>query len=233
MKWEIISYYRLIQRIAGAVPSCMRVEGPRRLLQELEPARKGYYAYRNNTFSFVPFSDAKASQEKRQAQRQRFLFIDRDGTLIDEPPDGMIDSLNKLKIKDGVLSALQEAQANGYKLVIISNQPGLGTEEFPTEIFLPAQTKLMETLEELGIYVTDAVFCPHFESEPCPCRKPSPFMLEKYLDQCDLAISYVVGDRESDKKLALSLGLAPEHGLVVGDNGRYTWKEILGVILTS
>jgi imidazoleglycerol-phosphate dehydratase/histidinol-phosphatase len=211
----------------------MRVESPRRLQQELEPARKGYYVYRSNTLSFVPFSDAKASQAEKQAQKQRFLFIDRDGTLIDEPPDGMIDSLNKLKIKDDVLAALQEAQANGYKLVIISNQPGLGTGEFPTESFLPAQTKLMETLEEQGICVTDAVFCPHFESEPCPCRKPSPFMLEKYLDQCDPATSYVVGDRGGDKKLAQNLRLAPEHGLVVGENERYTWKEIPGVILSS
>lgn len=233
MRPKITPYYRLTQLTVGATPSCMRVESLRRLQQELEPARKGYYAYRNNTLSFVPFSDAKASHAENQAQKQRFLYIDRDGTLIDEPPDGMIDSLDKLKIKDGILPTLQEAQANGYKLVIISNQPGLGTGEFPTETFLPAQTKLMETLEEQGIHVTDAVFCPHFESEPCPCRKPSPFMLEKYLDQCDPTTSYVVGDRGSDKKLAQNLGLTPEHGLVVGENGRYTWNEIPGVILSS
>lgn len=233
MRSKIIPYYRLTQPTVGAASPCIRVESPRRLQQELEPARKGYYAYRNNTLSFVPFSDAKASHAENQAQQQRFLFIDRDGTLIDEPPDGTIDSLDKLKIKDGILPALQEAQANGYKLVIISNQPGLGTEEFPTEMFLPAQTTLMETLEEQGIRVTEAVFCPHFESEPCPCRKPSPFMLEKFLDQCDPATSYVIGDRGSDKKLAQNLGLTSEHGLVVGENGLYIWNEIPGVILSS
>jgi imidazoleglycerol-phosphate dehydratase / histidinol-phosphatase len=140
---------------------------------------------------------------------QAVLFIDRDGTLIEEPPDEQIDSLPKLKLVPDTIPALLQLRDAGYRFVMVSNQDGLGTPRFPEPTFREPQEFLLELLGSQGINF-DAVFiCPHLPSDGCECRKPKLGLLKDYLTQTpiDASRSYVIGDRETDLQLARNLGI--------------------------
>jgi imidazoleglycerol-phosphate dehydratase/histidinol-phosphatase len=139
----------------------------------------------------------------------RVLFIDRDGTLVEEPPDEQVDSLQKIKLLPGVIPALLELKRAGYRLVLVSNQDGLGTESFPTPTFEEAQDFLRSLLASQGIEFEAEFFCPHRPQDGCECRKPKTGLLLSYLREnpLDLRDSYVIGDRETDLQLATNLGL--------------------------
>lgn len=140
---------------------------------------------------------------------QPTLFIDRDGTLIDEPKtDFQIDSLEKLQLEAGVIPALLQLQQH-YRLVIISNQDGLGTDSFPLEDFEAPQQKMLEIFTSQGIHFDDVLICPHFANENCDCRKPKLGLLTAYITQksFDPEDSYVIGDRVTDLQLAENLGI--------------------------
>src|SRR6202012_206230 len=95
------------------------------------------------------------------------LFIDRDGTLIEEPPDEQVDSLEKIRFMPGVFAALAELAHHGYRLVMVTNQDGLGTDSFPQAAFEQPQQFILETLRSQGIEF-DAVFvCPHRKDDGC------------------------------------------------------------------
>ncbi len=137
------------------------------------------------------------------------LFIDRDGTLVEEPPDEQVDSLEKVRFMPGVFAALAELAGHGYRLVLVTNQDGLGTDSFPRPAFESPQRFILETLRSQGIEF-DAVFvCPHFRSEGCPCRKPNTGLVEEYIRESgvDLSTSAVVGDRDTDLEFAANLGV--------------------------
>ncbi|HEV2441221.1 MAG TPA: bifunctional histidinol-phosphatase/imidazoleglycerol-phosphate dehydratase HisB [Steroidobacteraceae bacterium] len=137
------------------------------------------------------------------------LFIDRDGTLVEEPPDEQVDSLEKVRFMPGVFAALADLTRNGYRLVMVSNQDGLGTDSFPQAAFEGPQQFILETLRSQGI-VFDAVFvCPHFKSDGCGCRKPNTGLVTEYMSASgvDLAASAVVGDRDTDLQFAANLGV--------------------------
>ena len=136
------------------------------------------------------------------------LFIDRDGTIIHEPEDEQIDSLEKLSFLPGVLTALHRLNLDGhYELVMVTNQDGLGTDSFPEETFWPAHNKMMETLEGVGVQFKEILIDRTFESEGASTRKPGTGMLTAYIDgSYDLANSFVIGDRLSDLQLAQNLG---------------------------
>jgi imidazoleglycerol-phosphate dehydratase/histidinol-phosphatase len=138
----------------------------------------------------------------------KVLFIDRDGTIIEEPPDQQIDSLPKLRLVAGVIPALLRLQAAGYSLVLVSNQDGRGTPSFPEESFRQAHDFLMTLLNSQGIRFDAEYICPHFPQDNCDCRKPKIGLLTEYLQKkpIDLQRSYVIGDRESDMELAKNLG---------------------------
>ena len=106
--------------------------------------------------------------------KQRVLFIDRDGTLIVEPPvDYQVDSLEKLEFLPGVLRAMHLiATRLNYKLVMVTNQDGLGTDSFPEDTFWPAHNKMLKTLEGEGIVFDDIIIDRTFEHENKPTRKP-------------------------------------------------------------
>jgi imidazoleglycerol-phosphate dehydratase/histidinol-phosphatase len=139
---------------------------------------------------------------------KKVLFIDRDGTIIQEPPDEQVDSLEKLSFLPGSLVALHHISKRlSYELIMVTNQDGLGTSSFPEDQFWPAQNKMLETLEGAGVQFNDILIDRTFESEGADTRKPGTAMLTRFLDgSYDLANSFVIGDRASDIQLAKNLG---------------------------
>ncbi len=141
---------------------------------------------------------------------QKVLFIDQDGTLIHEPrPDYQLDNWNKLQFMSGVFTWLPKiAKELGYKLVLITNQDGLGTDVFPEEPFLSIHKHVLQTLKNEGVEFEEICIDRSFPHENAPTRKPGTAMLTKYLnnEEYDLAGSYVIGDRLTDLQLARNLG---------------------------
>jgi imidazoleglycerol-phosphate dehydratase/histidinol-phosphatase len=140
---------------------------------------------------------------------QKILFIDRDGTLIEEPPtDYQIDALEKFTLVPGVISALKQiVTKTNYSLVMVSNQDGLGTASFPEETFTPYQNLLIDILSGEGITFDAIHIDPSLPEENSPNRKPEIGMLKGYFNgKYNIAESYVIGDRFSDVQLADNLG---------------------------
>src|SRR5436190_23575342 len=109
------------------------------------------------------------------------LFVDRDGTLIEEPADQQVDALEKVRFMPGVFAALTPLARRGYKLVMVTNQDGLGTSSFPQAHFDVAHDFLLEAFRSQGVEF-DAVFvCPHFKADTCDCRKPSTKLVDAYV----------------------------------------------------
>jgi imidazoleglycerol-phosphate dehydratase/histidinol-phosphatase len=139
---------------------------------------------------------------------RKVLFIDRDGTLIIEPPDEQIDSLEKLEFYPGVFSWLSRiARETDYELVIVTNQDGLGTERFPESTFWPAHNKMIKAFAQEGIVFSQTFIDRSLPHENLPTRKPGIGMLNGFFtDAYDLRNSYVIGDRLTDVQLAKNLG---------------------------
>ena len=140
---------------------------------------------------------------------KRALFIDRDGTLVEEPPvDYQLDSLEKLAFVPKVMRALYFIRKQlDFEFVMVSNQDGLGTASFPEETFWPAHNLMLKTLAGEGITFDDILIDPSMPEEQSPNRKPRLGMLGRYLTgEYDLANSYVIGDRLTDMELAYNLG---------------------------
>lgn len=140
---------------------------------------------------------------------KKVVFIDRDGTLIVEPGDQQIDSLEKLEMIHGIVHGLAMLLRHGYELVMVSNQDGLGTGAYPLEAFELVQGKLLGLLEGEGIRFSEIYICPHTASDGCECRKPLTGLLNDYLasNRIDPERSYVIGDRQTDVLLARALGI--------------------------
>jgi len=147
---------------------------------------------------------------------KKVLFIDRDGTLIIEPADQQIDSLEKLEFYPGAFSWLSKIAAEtDYELVMVTNQDGLGTPSFPENTFWPAHNKVIKAFENEGIKFSDVQIDKSFAHENKPTRKPGTGMLTKYFNgNYDLKNSYVIGDRVTDIELAKNLGA---QGILIND----------------
>lgn len=140
---------------------------------------------------------------------KKALFIDRDGTIIWEPPtDYQIDSLEKLEFLPAVIRNLYKIRTLlDYEFIMVTNQDGLGTEKYPQAHFDSVQHKMMTTLQNEGITFDAIHIDEHFEQDNSPNRKPGTGMLGDYLKgDYDLANSYVIGDRKTDMLLAKNLG---------------------------
>jgi imidazoleglycerol-phosphate dehydratase/histidinol-phosphatase len=139
---------------------------------------------------------------------KKVLFIDRDGTLVVEPPvDYQLDSLEKLEFVPKVFQALAKIAIElDYELVIVSNQDGLGTSSFPEETFWPAQNKIIKAFENEGVVFSDIFIDRSFPEDMSPNRKPRTGMLNKFIyGNYDLENSFVIGDRLTDVQLAENL----------------------------
>jgi imidazoleglycerol-phosphate dehydratase / histidinol-phosphatase len=158
---------------------------------------------------------------------KKVLFIDRDGTIILEPPDQQIDSLAKLALLPGVIPALLRLRDAGYAFVMVSNQDGRGTASFPEASFREPHEFLQQLLTSQGISFEAEFICPHLAKDQCECRKPKTGLLTDYLRSTpiDKSDSYVIGDRDTDLELARNLGVT---GLRVRADGASdeTWPSI-------
>jgi imidazoleglycerol-phosphate dehydratase / histidinol-phosphatase len=139
---------------------------------------------------------------------RKILFIDRDGTLIVEPPDQQIDSLEKLEFIPHVFEGLRQiVQSSQYELVMVTNQDGLGTHTFPENTFWPAHEKMVKAFENEGITFAKTFIDRSRPEDNLPTRKPGTAMLTEYFAvDVDLANCYVIGDRLTDVQLAKNLG---------------------------
>jgi len=150
--------------------------------------------------------------------KKKVLFIDRDGTIIKEPPtDHQVDSLEKLEFLPKAISNLRKiTEETDYELVLVTNQDGLGTDSFPESTFWPAQYKMLKTLEQENIFFKAIHVDKTFEHEKADTRKPGVGMLSQYFtEEYDLENSYVIGDRATDVQLAKNLG---SKAIYIGEN---------------
>jgi imidazoleglycerol-phosphate dehydratase/histidinol-phosphatase len=163
---------------------------------------------------------------------RKVLFLDRDGTLIREPEDGRVDRLDKLELVTDVIPALLRFSNAGYELVIVSNQEGLGTAEFPRERFDAVQGFMTGLFASQGVEFAAALFCPHTAAAGCACRKPAVGLVRAYLADgvLDQERSAVVGDRDSDIELAGNVGLRG-FKIAGGHGAGLTWEAIAHALL--
>lgn len=163
---------------------------------------------------------------------KRILFIDRDGTIIEEPEDEQIDSFAKLKFTRGVFRNLSFMRSKlDFKFVMVSNQDGLGTSSFPEETFWPVHNFILQTLESEGVTFDEILIDRHFPDDNAPTRKPATGLVEKYManPEYDIANSYVIGDRESDRQFAENIGCK---ALILEQNG-LTWDKIAELLFAG
>ena len=156
---------------------------------------------------------------------KRLLFIDRDGTLIEEPADEQIDAFEKLKFTKGVFRNLHFIREHtDFEFVMVSNQDGLGTDAFPEDTFWPVHNFILQTLESEGVTFDEILIDPHFPEDNAPTRKPNTGLVEKYMNDpaYDIANSYVIGDRETDRQFAKNIGCK---SLILSDEGM-SWDKI-------
>lgn len=162
------------------------------------------------------------------------LFIDRDGTLIEEPEDHQVDRLDKIRLVAGVIPALLELGEHGYRFVMVSNQDGLGTAAFPETDFQVCHDHVLALFRSQGIDFDEVFICPHLPDDGCECRKPRAGLLTGYLaaNDIDLDRSAVIGDRETDLELAERIGV---RGLLLDDAGdrERSWAGIVDLLCRS
>ena len=159
---------------------------------------------------------------------KKVLFVDRDGTLVREPEDEQVDSVEKFSFVPEVLTSLaQIRKLSDYELVMVSNQDGLGTDAYPETIFNSMQRLLLDTLKSVGVEFDEILLDRSFPEDNLSTRKPGIGMMGKYLKgDYDLAHSYMIGDRETDAEFAKNMGCK---ALILSD--KLCWSQIAEIIL--
>lgn len=154
----------------------------------------------------------------------KLLFVDRDGCLIEEPPDEQVDRLDKLVLLAGVIPALRRCIDAGFELVMVSNQDGMGSASFPRADFEAPHNFLLQLLASQGIRFGEVLIDTSLPQEGKDSRKPGTGLVRHYLadDGWSRAASAMVGDRDSDMQFAANLGV---RGLQVGAGGQ-NWIQI-------
>ena len=150
-------------------------------------------------------------------KKQKVLFIDRDGTIIQEPPGYQVDAFEKVTFYPKAFTYLSKiAQELDYKLVMITNQDGLGTDIFPEDTFWPVHNFILKSFENEGVVFDDVFIDKTFPEDQADTRKPGTGMLTEFFSEdYDLANSFVLGDRITDIELAKNLGA---QGIFISDH---------------
>lgn len=163
---------------------------------------------------------------------KKILFIDRDGTLIEEPADEQIDAFEKLKFTKGMFRNLGFIRSKlDFEFVMVSNQDGLGTDSFPEDTFWPVHNFILQCLEGEGITFDDILIDRHFPEDNAPTRKPQTGLVRQYINnpEYDIAGSYVIGDRDTDRQFADNIGC---RSLILGRDGM-TWDKIAELLFAG
>lgn len=136
------------------------------------------------------------------------VFFDRDGTLIVDPPDERVDSIDDVKLFPDTLEALKKLSELNFGIFLISNQAGIAEGRITLEDFFKIENKIVEMLKPSGITILRTYVCPHSPEDNCECRKPKPHMILQAAKEfdIDLPASYFVGDRESDIMTGVNAG---------------------------
>ena len=136
----------------------------------------------------------------------RFVFLDRDGTLVRDVGYG--HRLEDYELLPGVSDALLRLSSGGYRLAIVTNQSGIGRGLFTRDDFERFQARLEGDLAAAGVRIAATYLCPHHPDEGCACRKPRPGLLHRARDElgADLGASWVIGDHVKDMELAAAAG---------------------------
>ncbi|HZF26166.1 MAG TPA: bifunctional histidinol-phosphatase/imidazoleglycerol-phosphate dehydratase HisB [Steroidobacteraceae bacterium] len=139
----------------------------------------------------------------------KVAFVDRDGTLVEEPADQQVDRVDKIRLMPDVIPSLLELQRAGFALVMVTNQDGLGTSSMPEADFRQAHDFLLELFASQGVRFEQIFICPHFAADGCECRKPKLGLLKDWLSQHELdrTSSVMIGDRDTDLEFARNLGI--------------------------
>lgn len=156
------------------------------------------------------------------------LFIDRDGTLIEEPADHQIDAFEKLRFVRNVIPALIKLRDAGWQFVIVSNQDGLGTEAYPQETFDGPHNLMLQVFQSQGITFRDVLIDPSFPADNSPNRKPGIGMMVGYLQDrsIDWSRSAMVGDRQTDIDFARNLNIRGFQLATEEFGGDWDWDGI-------
>ncbi len=160
------------------------------------------------------------------------LFVDSDGTLIEEPPDQQIDRLDKVRLLPGVIGALSELKRAGYRFVLVADHDGLGSAHYPREQFDQVQAFVLDLFGSQGIEFDECFICPHFAHEQCECRKPHTALVSDYLRRqpIDRERSAMIGDRDTDLEFALNLGIRALR-VRYGGAEHERWPQIVRTLL--
>ncbi len=163
------------------------------------------------------------------------LFVDRDGTLIEEPADFQIDRYEKLRFVPGVIPALLRLRDAGYQFVMVTNQDGLGTEAFPQQDFDGPHALMLQVFESQGIVFRDILIDRSLPAEGLPTRKPGVGLALPYLQDrtIDWARSAMVGDRETDDAFAGNLGIRAFRLRTPQFGGQWDWAGIAHVLANA
>ena len=163
------------------------------------------------------------------------LFVDRDGTLIEEPADFQIDSYEKLRFVAGSIQALLRLRDAGYAFVMVSNQDGLGTPAFPQAAFDGPHALMMQVFESQGIRFRDVLIDRSFPADNAPTRKPGIGLALPYLQDrgIDWARSAMVGDRETDNSFARNLGIRAFQLRTPQFGGEWEWAGIAQALCSA
>src|SRR4051794_23187495 len=167
---------------------------------------------------------------RREEAMRKVLFVDRDGTLIEDGTGKSPPTPGDVRLMRGVIPALLRFKAAGYELVIVTNQGGLGLPSYPREPFERVDAFLHGLLASQGIEFAANFICPHPAEVGCVCRKPAIGLVRDYVNAAplDRERSAVVGDRDTDVELARNLGL---EGYKIGSPGAENWAAVAHAVL--
>jgi imidazoleglycerol-phosphate dehydratase / histidinol-phosphatase len=159
---------------------------------------------------------------------QKILFVDRDGTLIEEPADFQIDAYDKLSFVRGVIPAMLKLRDAGFQFVIVSNQDGLGSESYPRAAFDGPNELMLQVFESQGIRFREVLVDGSWPADNAPTRKPGLGLVQHYLRDrgIDLDGSAMVGDRETDLQFAANLGIRGFQLRTAQFGGEWDWDGI-------
>ena len=161
---------------------------------------------------------------------RRVVFLDRGGTLVEEPTGGPMDAMENLRLVPSVIPSLLRLKAAGYQFVIVTNQGGLGGPAFSREAFERADAFLLALFASQGIAFAGNFVCPHPPEAGCACRKPGIGLVRDFVNAAplDRERSAMVGDRNTDVEFARNLGI---QGFKLGAPGAESWATIAHLLV--